>query len=187
MAAERATLEEVRAQLGKAETDIVNYQQAQENARRHFTEELEKLKSAAQLDKDRYTAAERRFLQETDRERQVSARIQKELDQARQESRRLQERHRSEIDDCHEKLGQLKHELGVLEGRLQTVVEERNQLSMEVRDCRIVNSELQARQAQRQGEVKAWQTKAEKAEKFARESKRATTTKRIRGLGPSTK
>lgn len=181
LAAERATLEEVRAQLGKAETEIANHQQAQESARRYFTEELEKLKTAAQLDKERYGAAERRFLQETDRERQVASRLQKEVEQLRQESNRLQEQRRADDSSYQAKIGDFKHQLGVLEGRLQSVVAERNQLSRDIQTCQSLNNQLQAKEAQLQSEVGIWRAKAEDMEKMLNKEK-VSSTKRTKSV-----
>lgn len=171
LAAERATLEEVRAQLGKAETEIVSHQQAQESARRYFTEELEKLNTAAKLEAERYTAAERRFLQETDRERQVASRLQKEIEQLRQEGNRLQERHRAETSNYQTQIGDFKHQLGVLEGRLQGATVERDQLTRDLQAEQKRNGQLLAGEAHLQDEVERWRTKAMEGEKTLLELK----------------
>lgn len=165
LAAERATLEEVRSQLGKAEAEIVSHQQAQESARRYFTEELEKLKTAAKLEAERYTAAERRFLLETDRERQVTSRLQKEIEQLRQEGNRLQERHRAETSNYQTQLGEFRHQLGVLEGRLQGATAERDKLTRDLQAEQKCNGQLLAKEAHLQEEVERWRVKAIEGEK----------------------
>lgn len=182
LAAERATLEEVRAQLSKAEAEIVSHLQAQESARRYFTEELEKLKTAAKLEAERYTAAERRFLLETDRERQIASRLQKDIEQLRQEGNRLQDRQRTEINNYQVQIGDFKHQLGVLEGRLQGASIERDQLARDLHTEQKRNSQLVAREAELQGEVERWRTKAMQGEKTLLEwkTKPSSPSKRTR-------
>jgi chromosome segregation ATPase len=181
LAAERATLEEVRSQVTKAEVEIANHQQAQESARRYFTEELEKLKAAAQLDKERYGAAERRFLQETDRERQIAARLQKEVDQSRLELNRLQEQRRDEDATRQGLIGDLKHQIGILEGRLQGITMERDQLSKDLHAGQVLNGQLQARESRLKDEIQTWKTKAESLGKSSRKMQSALSTKRPKG------
>ena len=180
LAASRATLEEVRAQLGKAEAEIANHQQAQESARRYFTEELDKLKAVTQLDKERFTAAERRFLQETDRERQAAVRLQKEVDQARQECNRLQERRRDEEAAHQGQIGNLKHQIGVLEGRFLSITAERDQLSKDLHASQSLSNQLIAQHTQLQGEVEIWRMKADTAGSSTGKVKATPVTKRVK-------
>jgi chromosome segregation ATPase len=178
LAAERATLEEVRLQVTRAEAEIANHQQAQESARRYFIEELEKLKTAAQLDKERYAVAERRFMQETDRERQIASRLQKEIDQGRLELNRLQEQHREEDAARQERIGDLKHQVGVLEGRLQSITTEREQLAKDLHAGQVLNSQLKARESQLKEEIHTWKSKVENLDKSSGSVKSAFSTKR---------
>jgi chromosome segregation ATPase len=187
LAAERATLEEVRSQVTKAGAEIVNHQQAQESARRYFTEELEKLKTASQLDKERYAEAERRFLQETDRERQIAIRLQKEIDQARLELNRLQEQRREDDAVRQGFIGDLKHQIGVLEGRLQSVTTERDRLSKELHASQSMNNQLVAIQTQLQGEIDAWRTKARVTGELSHRVKSSSTGKRTKVTNPKGK
>src|SRR3569832_2152429 len=111
LAAERATRESIEGQLTKAQADIASHLEAQESARRYFAEEMEKLRTASQLDKERFASSERRFLQEIDRERQAATKLQKELDHTRQEAARIQDQHRANLAAWQTQGGDLRQQL----------------------------------------------------------------------------
>jgi chromosome segregation ATPase len=162
LAAEHALREAADAQLSKAQADIVSHLEAQESARRYFADEMEKLRTAAQLDKERFASSERRFLQEIDRERQSAAKLQKELDQTRQEAARLQEQHRADLAALQTQVGDLRQQLGSLEGRLHSTTVERDQLANEVRSSQNQHAALIAKHTQLGLEIDQWRQHAEK-------------------------
>ncbi|WP_176317571.1 DNA-binding protein [Burkholderia vietnamiensis] len=114
--ASRRTLEGdvARLQRENRERDVALTQ-----ARADFTLELEKLREAAQRSDERLQATEKRALLEIDRERATTTRLQKELDAALRRAEQRDERHRSEAEGLRTQLGDARHQIGVLQGRLE--------------------------------------------------------------------
>lgn len=164
LAAERATRESVESQLVKAQADIAAHLAAQESARRYFADEMEKLRTATQLDKERFASSERRFMQEIDRERQTAAKLVKELDHTRQASARVQDQSRSDLAALQNQVGDLRQQLGSLDGRLQSTTLERDQLANEVRTAQNQHSEFNAKYSQVILELDQWRQRAQKME-----------------------
>ncbi|SAL19823.1 ATPase [Caballeronia udeis] len=67
---------------------------------------------------ERLKAAEKRALLEIDRERQAAARLQKELDAAARKREQSDARYRTELRAVHVQLGDLRQQVGVLDGNL---------------------------------------------------------------------
>lgn len=164
LAAERALRESVEVQLQKAHADIADHLIAQESARRFFSDEMERLRTAAQLDKERFASAERRFLQDVDHERQAAARLQKELEQTSQEAVRVQDQHRKDIAALQSQLGDLRQQFGIIEGRLQSVTLDREILTLELKEVHAQQAESAARQNQLVIEADNWRQQSEKLE-----------------------
>jgi chromosome segregation ATPase len=164
LAAERATRESIESQLTKAQADIAEYLAAQESARRYFAGEMEKLRTASELDKERFASSERRFLQEIDRERQSATKLRKELDHARQEAARVQDQHRNDLATLQNQLGDLRQQLGSLDGRLDSTARERDQLANEVRAAHTQQADSVAKHTQLNLEVDQWRRRAQKLE-----------------------
>jgi DNA repair exonuclease SbcCD ATPase subunit len=171
LAAERARRESIESQLDKAQADIASHQEAQESARRYFADEMEKLRIAAQLDKERFNASERRFLQEIDRERQTAAKSQKEVEHVRQEAIRMQEQFRAELATLQNQTGDLRQQLGVLEGKLQSAHQERDLLAADLRAAQLLNTDHTGKLGQLGSEVDMWRQRTERAEQIAEEWK----------------
>ncbi|HHV7524833.1 TPA: DNA-binding protein [Burkholderia orbicola] len=114
--AARRTLEGdvARLQLEHRERDAALAQ-----ARADFTRELEKLREAAQRSEERLQAAEKRALLEIERERATAARLQKDLDAGVRRAEQRGERHRTETEGLRTQLGDARHQIGVLQGRLE--------------------------------------------------------------------
>ena len=70
---------------------------------------------------ERLKAAEKRALLEIDRERQAAARLQKELDAAARKAEQSVSRHREELQKLQGQLGNLRQQVGVLEGNLDAL------------------------------------------------------------------
>lgn len=164
LAAERALRESAHSQLEKAQTDFASHLEAQESARRYFAEEMEKLRTAAQLDKERSASVERRYLQEIDRERQTAVKVQKELDHTRQEASRDQERQRADLATLQTQVGDLRQQLGSLEGRLHSTSLERDQLANELKSAQVQHADSIAKHTQRGLEIEQWRLRAEQLE-----------------------
>lgn len=164
LAGERATRESIETQLLKAQADIAAHLAAQESARRYFADEMEKLRTAAQLDKERFASSERRFMQEIDRERQTAAKLVKELEHTRQESTRVQDQSRLDLAALQNQVGDLRQQLGSLDGRLHSTTLERDHLANEMRTAKNQHSELNAKYSQVNLEVDQWRQRAQKLE-----------------------
>jgi chromosome segregation ATPase len=93
-------------------------QRALETARHDFASELDKLRADGRLAQERLKAAETRALLEIDRERQAAARLQKELDTANRRAEQGVSRHRDDVQKLQGQLGDLRQQVGVLEGNL---------------------------------------------------------------------
>ena len=116
-AATSALQEQVRlAQQGEQQL-----QRALETARHDFASELDKLRADSTLAQERLKVAETRALLEIDRERQAAARLQKELDAASRKAEQGVSRHREEVQKLQGQLGDLRQQVGVLQGNLDAL------------------------------------------------------------------
>jgi len=128
-----STLQE---QVRLAQQGEQRLQQAPETARRDFTSELDKLRADGALAQERLKAAETRALLEIDRERQAAARLQKELDAATRKAEQGVSRHRDEVQKLQGQLGDLRQQVGVLQGNLD---------ALRTENARYVDEAVQAR------------------------------------------
>ena len=104
----------LQAELGQRDAALVQ-------ARADFAQELEKLREAAQRSEARLQAAEKRALLEIERERATAARLQRELDAATRRVEQRDEQHRAETEGLRTQLGEARHQVGILQGRLEAV------------------------------------------------------------------
>jgi chromosome segregation ATPase len=96
-------------------------QRALETARHDFASELDKLRADGARAQERLKAAETRALLEIERERQAAARLQKELDAATRKAEQGVSRHRDEVQKLQGQVGDLRQQVGVLEGNLDAL------------------------------------------------------------------
>jgi chromosome segregation ATPase len=113
-----STLQE---QVRLAQQGEQQLQRALEAARHDFASELDKLRADGTLAQERLKAAEKRALLEIDRERQGAARLQKELDAANRRAEQGVSRHRDEVQKLQVQVGNLRQQVGVLEGNLDAL------------------------------------------------------------------
>jgi len=117
VAAAKTLQEQVRlAQQGEQ-----HLQRALETARHDFASELDKLRADGKGAQERLRAAETRALLEIERERQAAARLQKELDAATRKAEQGSTRHRDEVQKLQGQVGDLRQQVGVLEGNLDAL------------------------------------------------------------------
>ncbi|MBB3259902.1 chromosome segregation ATPase [Paraburkholderia bannensis] len=90
-------------------------------ARADFAAELDKLRAGAELAQTRLQAAERRALLEIERERAANARLQRDLEAASKRATLAEETARTEMQALQGQLGDLRHQAGMLEGRLDAL------------------------------------------------------------------
>jgi len=111
----------LRDQLGLAQQDEQQLQRALETARHDFASELDKLRADSKGAQERLKAAETRALLEIDRERQAAARSQKDLDTVTRKAEQGSTRQRDEVQKLQGQLGDLRQQVGVLEGNLDAL------------------------------------------------------------------
>jgi len=128
-----STLQE---QVRLAQQGEQQLQRALEAARHDFASELDKLRADGTLAQERLKAAETRALLEIDRERQAAARLQKELDAANRRAEQGVSRHSDDVQKLQGQLGNLRQQVGVLEGKLD---------ALRTANARYVNDAAQAR------------------------------------------
>jgi chromosome segregation ATPase len=116
-----ASASTLQDQLHLAKRGEQQLQQALETARHDFASELDKLRADGALAQERLKAAETRALLEIDRERQATARLQKELITATRKAEQGSARHQEEVQKLQAQVGNLRHQLGVLEGNLEAL------------------------------------------------------------------
>ncbi|WP_158937464.1 DNA-binding protein [Burkholderia sp. S171] len=121
LAISMAATSTLQDQLRAAQEGERQLQRALVTAQRDFASELDKLRADGKLAQERLKAAETRALLEIDRERQAAARLQKELDAAVRKREQGDARYRAELQALHVQLGDLRQQVGVLEGNLASV------------------------------------------------------------------
>ena len=165
LATEAALRTSLDDQLRLAREDNVSLQRANDEARREFSIELEKLRALGQQAEERLRGAEERSLLEIDRERQVAVKLQKELDSVRSAAGQAADRHRAEVVALQEQIGNLRQQVGVLEGSLQAVTVAKNQLAEELDAVRRAAADANAQASAWRAEADKWKEQTEKAEK----------------------
>jgi chromosome segregation ATPase len=127
----------LQEQVRLAQQGEPQLQRALETARHDFASELDKLRADSTLAQERLKAAETRALLEIDRERQAAARLQKELDAASRKAEQGVSRHREEVQKLQGQLGDLRQQVGVLEGNLD---------ALRTANARYIDEAVQARE-----------------------------------------
>jgi chromosome segregation ATPase len=108
-------------QLGLAQQGEQQLQRALETTRHDFASELDKLRADGALAQERLKTAETRALLEIDRERQAAARLRKERDAASRKAEQGVSRHQQEVQKLQGQLGDLRQQVGVLQGNLDAL------------------------------------------------------------------
>ncbi|SAL88616.1 ATPase [Caballeronia choica] len=113
-----AACEAFKSQLQRAQHEQAELQRALGDARRDFAAELDKQRAAGELAEERLRATETRALLEIDRERVAVSRAQKALDDLVRKSEQRDERYRKQEAALRAQVGDLRHQVGILEGNL---------------------------------------------------------------------
>jgi len=169
LATETALRKALDEQLRLAREDNASLQRTNDEARREFSIELDKLRALGQQAEERLRGAEERSLLEIERERQVTLKVQKELDSVRSAASQATEGHRSEVAALQGQIGNLRQQVGVLEGNLQAVTVAKNQLVEELDGARRNAANANAQVSVWQTEVNHWKERSENAEKVLAE------------------
>jgi chromosome segregation ATPase len=164
LSAEVASREATEARLTEAAQEIHRLQAVIEDARREFASELEKQRASVRLTEERSRAAEERSLVEIDRERTQAAKLQKELEQVRAAAAQQAEHHRSEVNSLQTSLGEVRQQLGVLEGSLRAAIASRDELVAEVTSVRASLTDAAGQRAALRVEADNWRRRADEAQ-----------------------
>lgn len=119
ISADKARLDSMRQQIEAADKKIQQNEAALAEARRDFSNELEKTRLALQKSEARCEADEKRALLEIDRERTNGLRLQKDLKASQELLQGIHEKHAREIAQLQSELGEAKLKLGSSEGIVQ--------------------------------------------------------------------
>lgn len=119
LSADKARLDSLREQLEAADKKIQQMEVALADARRDFSNELEKTRLALQKSEERCEATEKRALLEIDRERSIGLQLQKNLKATQELLQGIHEKHAKEIAQLQSELGEAKLKLGSSEGIVQ--------------------------------------------------------------------
>lgn len=188
LAAAAATREILDAQLVQTRVDIAAHRQANESARQYFAEEIEKLRHEAQLAEERFRATEKRALLDVDRERSVATRLQKELDGARADAAKEVAQYRLENLGLQQQLGDMRQQLGVLEGQLRAAEVNREQMMQDLHAIQAQATDAAKQVTSIEADRNSWRIRAEHAEKELHELKeRPLRTRPARKLNTSSK
>jgi hypothetical protein len=153
-----AELARISAALAARDHELVE-------AREGFSRDLAKQREAAERAEERLRASEKRALLEIDRERSTAAKLQKELDEASRRADRKEAEHRRALETMQAQLGDVRHQAGVLQGRLDAVQAENVRLQAEMMTLR-------------EAETRARETRASSASAGVRKAPRPTGSSR---------
>ncbi|MFK4446456.1 chromosome segregation ATPase [Caballeronia udeis] len=161
-------------QLGLVQKGEQQLQRALETARHDFASELDKLRADGKLAQERLKAAESRALLEIDRERQAAARLLKELDTANRKMEQGSVRYRDDVQKLQGQVGNLRQQVGVLEGKLD---------ALRTENARYVDEAVQARDQRDQLALSLTQAAAGQKVSMAKRSAKSTVAPR-KSSGP---
>ena len=120
-AAAAATRSALEGEVARLQQDGRERDHALAQARTDFAAELDKLRAGTELAETRLQAAEKRALLEIERERTANTRLQRDLEAATKRAAHAEESARAEIQSLQTQLGDLRHQAGMQEGRLETL------------------------------------------------------------------
>ncbi|MEZ2354253.1 DNA-binding protein [Caballeronia sp. RCC_10] len=117
-AEEAAARKTLQAEIKRLAEETVARERELEKVRDTFSRDLEKLRETASRAEERLRASEKRALLETDRERSATAKAQKELAEAAKRAGKREADHRRTVDTLQAQQGDVRHQNGVLQGKL---------------------------------------------------------------------
>lgn len=161
LAATEAARMAIANALEEARDDNAALGQQLKERHSEFTAEVDKLHAATQLAEERFRSTEKRALLEIDRERTVAASLRKDLQGLRVEATQSDERHRKEVAQLQDQLGDIKQQKGQLEGKLQTMAVSLDLASAEAKQMQAQFGEANAQAALYCAQAQDWRSNAE--------------------------
>ncbi|MGX9936495.1 DNA-binding protein [Advenella kashmirensis] len=131
------TNDSLNASLEQSEMENGLLKQKIEALRIEFALEVEKLREALEIAEKRFQANEKRILLDLDRERMAVVRLNKELDTSISSALRSGEKHKDEILELHQALGDCRHQNGHLTEALQSKAASLEHAEFEINRMRI--------------------------------------------------
>jgi hypothetical protein len=170
--AQRQALE---AELERRNTALAARDREMVEVREGFSRDLAKLREAAEREEERLRGSEKRALLEIDRERSAVTKLKKELDEATRRADRKDAGHRQASETLQAQLGDVRHQAGVLQGRLDAGQAENLRLHAEM-------------MALREAETRARETRPSSAPAGVRKAPRPTRSSRaVPAVKPATR
>lgn len=169
-------------QLQQARADQTLREQKLEDARREFAAELEKMRGSVKASDARYQAAEKRALLEIDRERTNASKLQKELAAVRASFDKATDKHSTEVSDFQKQIGELRQNTGLLEGLLQSLTTNYQQLERNYMDGVNKLSELRHKLLASEANAIKWQNQAHESLQRLEERKKITRQKKAKKI-----
>jgi len=145
--AERTARSALEQSLTQARNEADETRQALEDTKRAFSAERDQIRATAELEKERLRESEQRALAEIERERSATARMQKYLETFRRSAQDAEERQRTELKALQTELGQVRQQLGTVEGAHTELQAARIQLLDELVSLRAAAQENAAARA----------------------------------------
>ncbi|CAD6547573.1 DNA-binding protein [Paraburkholderia sabiae] len=116
-----AARQALEAEVSRLKAEATARDRELEKVREGFSRDLEKLRETAERAEERLRATEKRALLEIDRERGAAAKLQKEVEETTKRADRREADHRHAVEALQAQLGDARHQVGLVQGRLDAV------------------------------------------------------------------
>lgn len=182
LASSNATVTLLESQLQQAREDQIGREEKLEIARREFASELDKISESVKASESRYLAAEKRALLEIDRERSQTSKLQRELVAARASLDKISERHRAEVADLQQQIGELRQNVGIFEGTLQNLTARNLKLEQDQDSSLAQIAGLREKLLKSESESKQWEKQAHEYLQRLSDLQKTTKPKRVKKM-----
>jgi chromosome segregation ATPase len=162
--ATRSAMENTRHGLEDATRELESTRQELQTTRQRLTAEVETLQAAIEEAEARHQSEEKGLSAQLDQARAKSDQLERDLVSIHSVSAAAAEQHRVEAAKLQCENGNLRQQLGVLEGTLQSAVAQREELSKVAHDLRGQNNELNGEVGAARVEAEIWKRQAQSLE-----------------------
>lgn len=168
----RHALEEASQELKSTKQDFETSRQAFEATRQRLRATIDGLKASMEAAETRYRHETAEISAELDQARTKSEQLQNNIEALRNAAASANELHRIEDSRLQGENGNLRQQIGMLEGKLQGVIAHREELSKEVKSLRNHQNELNVEVGVARAEAEIWKEKARVLEETLAEHSR---------------
>jgi len=170
----RLAMEGTRHNLESATEELESTKQELLTTRQQLTTDIDQLKAALECAKLQHQNEKAELTAKLDQAQTASEQLQKDLEYIQVISANAAEQHRIEAAKTQEENGNLRQQVGVLEGKLQNYIAQYEALSTEVKDLRSQHSEVSLIGKAARVEAEIWKGQAQNLEKKLAELSRLT-------------